>query len=621
MNSFSEYVNAVELQTLHGGLKTTAVLLVLFILVLIANLAIRGLTWICFYLVGRFRLWWSRPVYRLPSNKKASRFEDLGPELTVSVSYDMQSKTHVYMYWQPDGSLCGWTRSTGASSVADRHKHGISPEMSIPGSTRRVTGRGSYAVVFFDEQGTVIGNGFRWKDCVVTAAHVAADAFSWGPTSDPTLRTQKMPKRVRRVPKCDVSWFRVSPGVFAAMGVQALKRSRPTSVSSTVMVKCWDLEHEDWVRSMGSATGEYLENTIQHTASTIPGASGCPVLTTGDILTGVHVGSASNGGLYNAFVPFFMVEEAIEKPVAKRLLRKLGMDIDVGAIRPETSSSDEDNLFYSDVYKNFRSKAVKAGMDIDDYDDVDDSIALKGRRAKFAINRLTGDDLLDFVEYGYAPPSDEFNEEYARFSEDYDDDRYGRRGVRGESAKPVHEGGLWYFPRGSTAEKSSEASLVEPTECSASTSEEETTVRTSPSVAAPTDVGQQRPAPQNPPSSPAQLDKGKDKVDVSPSSKPEPARVQSGVKTPVKTRVGAAQIGKTPPLQLQPHLLSKGQKKRRRRATRKAAETRPPKRETPSIKSESASQGTQVNASPLDNMTREDLICLFSTLAQVAKSS
>jgi len=346
------------------------------------------------------------------------RFKSLGDELTLTPCTDLEGNGCCYLVHDGETRL-GWTRGFPVASLSPLEKHrsnlidrGL--EMTVPGSVPRLLReRPAHCVVFFNHLNNAIGTGFRYKDYIVTAHHVAMHASSWGVLKDGKAKVYPVEeRRVRSLDGADVAWMRVPAAQFTVCGVKSLKKTKPLTHSAAVTVEYYDPSDGNWYRTVGNAGDEAGQLMVVHTATTVKGASGSPVTTTGGKWVGVHTSNLkrAQANLLTIAIP---VVDHLDQITSSYLygcavVKRSGQTPPLCASREvESVQSDDSVIYYRDHYVQFKQRhmATIAGEydDMLDFDFGEDT----SERYRFVETYLNyfqePGDAIDFIETGDPP--------------------------------------------------------------------------------------------------------------------------------------------------------------------------------------------------------------------------
>jgi hypothetical protein len=193
-----------------------------------------------------------------------------------------------------DGSPVGYLPTNGAvASKAIR----VKPEMSLRNSTLRSSVLPPPQLFCYDSEGRVIGGGFRSGNRLITAAHVWSENPSYiGRDTTKLIRvpdtaqvvsvsTKEGKGRAARIVDI-VSVKFENDAIWSALSV---KSSTITSATRGQGISVTG-PHGDGVSMANGVVSDYGTHPLQftHTASTVPGFSGCPIYQ-GTRVIGVHV--------------------------------------------------------------------------------------------------------------------------------------------------------------------------------------------------------------------------------------------------------------------------------------------------------------------------------------------
>jgi hypothetical protein len=264
----------------------------------------------------------------------------------------------------------------------------------------------------------------------VTNHHVAVTAFAWGIPGGISVPFDMSKDRVKSSVKFDAAWFRPDPVIFTRLGIAAAKKYKPTSKSAGLVIKFYNPFVKRWVVARGQPLREADEFSISHNVSTVPGTSGAPVFTSGDVLVGLHCGEYTNRK-ENRYTDWFLILERAECRVGRMILDKMigfkTLHVADDLIAHESPRDDSDYIFHNKAFEQMRKK-YKA------YDDMGDFLADQytesqqremARRADFVESMYSEEqiahnrDLQEFVEHDETPPSQNFGSKYRDWCASY----------------------------------------------------------------------------------------------------------------------------------------------------------------------------------------------------------
>jgi hypothetical protein len=222
-------------------------------------------------------------------------------------------------------------------------------EMAVAGHPKREAPLPSYVVKIVVD-GVVLGLGFRCGTRLITSRHVLKKAAGYESVAIQTNTNREV--------KLDRSWrmsvdsadldcigVEIPAGVWAILGVKTAKLSRPR-VGDSVTV----FGHDELGRTCSSTgvvrpTGQLF--VFQHNASTMPGDSGGPILSSRGVI-GVHCGSIQAKGQNKGVALNFLIEDEVS----------------------ETSSAASSVEMYRQRYAEFEDDLpVESGKELDNVSD------------------------------------------------------------------------------------------------------------------------------------------------------------------------------------------------------------------------------------------------------------
>ncbi len=227
---------------------------------------------------------------------------------------------------------------------------GVSPvgvqEMAITGSAYRFVEPQAFMVRLLTEgeNPTVVGNGFRWGDYLITAAHVAEQSSqAIGPNPQGT-RASTIPRDSWKFAlRADVAWCIPPPGFFAYQGVKACPKVGAAKSKTQFVLRWFDNASRKWIGSDGKLDGISGETWgVHHTASTKGGASGAPLISQKRVV-GIHLGSA--GGT-----------ERNRMTVMSKVIRMISAIENFELSKDESSNWREENEYYPDVAEEIQKE-------------------------------------------------------------------------------------------------------------------------------------------------------------------------------------------------------------------------------------------------------------------------
>ncbi len=190
----------------------------------------------------------------------------------------------------------------GEPTVVERYEQrGDIPEMSFGQSiVSEVPKALRNQVRFLNGEGTLIGQGFRADDRIVTALHVWEHSSVITTGTDLYVDLDKYAEDEVICPEMDVMSFRLSLPAFSRLQIKDSKLGTlQISTSASIVTSQGEGVYRRTAMVLERDTSGNRPFIVKHKVDTVPGDSGAPVYQNGR-LVGVHIG-CHNGGPDNSF--------------------------------------------------------------------------------------------------------------------------------------------------------------------------------------------------------------------------------------------------------------------------------------------------------------------------------
>jgi hypothetical protein len=343
--------------------------------------------------------------------------------------------SHINVFLTEDGTVVGFVPCV--NPVMAPLKPQPVKEMVLASSTFSTCSRPAYGLIFRDASGSIIGNGFRYLNYVITAQHVMNSAHSWG-LPDGTSFEMKG-ETIRTFPLYDIACFRPRPNKFSVAGIKTIKVYRPIGVNSGVQIKFYHPARDCWVSSRGAAVGEGENYRVNYTASTVPGASGSAIFAEGGLI-GVHL-EADQAAKVNTMMAFFLIEPNITRRFSKYLINKVP-----SLCAKESTEDDHMNVLHKPeverLIARMKREAYHFDYDLDDddfkFDDYteEEREMIEFRRGfinDYNLRDLYSDDDVDDILFGSFPASTDIGQKWIEYNQTY---RPSHRSRESAASKP-----------------------------------------------------------------------------------------------------------------------------------------------------------------------------------------
>jgi hypothetical protein len=269
------------------------------------------------------------------------------------------------------------------------------PEMAVEGS-KLMTDPDGHTVLLFDEGGTVVGNGFRIANHLITNRHVGEQSTLWG---SPTSTCRVPLGHMRHFGDYDLVRYNVQPADFALLGVKAVKSFGRLRPNARIQVRgYYPGEPSSYVSSSGRVGDAAGEGLVKHYATTYPGMSGSPVYCNGK-LVGIHTCSSATGEQINYLFCFEIVRsffnslDFVKKGISREFI-------------PESWDGQHDHYYDEETryHVSRNRKLARAYSDpdfaIDEEDDDYESYAFARDSGYLEGGPVDYDDFVEFMDGG-----------------------------------------------------------------------------------------------------------------------------------------------------------------------------------------------------------------------------